>query len=88
MSNVRCLPALRAQKVSINVRAMHERHLHKAALSRRGGTKVHITKSEISMRAWRSPMSAASQGAFVDIPEISLCDISCIKKAAGNADGS
>ena len=34
-------------------------------------TKVRITKSEISMRTWRSPMSAALQGAFVDIPEIS-----------------
>ena len=31
-SNVRCLSAFRAQKVSINVRAMHERHLHKTAL--------------------------------------------------------
>ena len=30
------------------------------------------------MRTWRSPMSAASQGAFVVIPEISLCDISYI----------
>ncbi len=44
LSNVRCLSALRAQKVSINVRAMHERHLHKAAFSRRGGIKVYITK--------------------------------------------
>ena len=41
-------------------------------------TKVRITKSEISMRTWRSPMSATSQGAFVVIPEISLCDISYI----------
>ena len=39
---------------------------------------MRITKSEISMRTWRSPMSAASQGAFVVIPEISLCDISYI----------
>ena len=39
-------------------------------------TKVRITKSEISMRTWRSPMSAASQGAFVMIPEISHSDIS------------
>ena len=39
-------------------------------------TKVHITKSEISMRTWRSPMSDTSQGTFVVIPEISLCDIS------------
>ncbi len=45
-------------------------------------TKVRITKSEISMRTWRSPMSAASQGAFVVIPEISLCDISYIIKKA------
>ena len=43
-------------------------------------TKVHITKSEISMRTWRSPMSAASQGAFVVIPEISHSDISYIIK--------
>ncbi len=45
-------------------------------------TKVRITKSEISMRTWRSPMSTASQGAFVVIPEISLCDISYIIKKA------
>ena len=32
------------------------------------------------MRTWRSPMSAASQGTFVVIPEISLCDISYIIK--------
>ena len=32
------------------------------------------------MRTWRSPMSAASQGAFVVIPEISHSDISYIKK--------
>ena len=43
-------------------------------------TKVRITKSEISMRTWRSPMSTASQGAFAVIPEIPLADISCIKK--------
>ena len=36
---------------------------------------MRITKSEISMRTWRSPMSAASQGAFVDIPEIDLLGI-------------
>ena len=42
--------------------------------------KVRITKSEISMRTWRSPMSAASQGAFVVIPEISHSDISYIIK--------
>ena len=41
---------------------------------------MRITKSEISMRTWRSPMSAASQGAFVVIPEISLSDISYIIK--------
>ena len=49
-------------------------------------TKVHITKSEISMRTWRSPMSATSQGAFVVIPEISLCDISYIIKKLYHAD--
>ena len=43
-------------------------------------TKVRITKSEISMRTWRSPMSAASQGAFAAIPEISLCNILNIVK--------
>ena len=32
------------------------------------------------MRTWRSPMSADSQGAFVVIPEISLCDISYVIK--------
>ena len=32
---------------------------------------MRITKSEISMRRWRSHMRAASQGASVDIPEIS-----------------
>ena len=32
------------------------------------------------MRTWRSPMSAALQGAFVVIPEIPLCDISYIIK--------
>ena len=32
------------------------------------------------MRTWRSPMNAASQGAFVVIPEISLCNISGITK--------
>ncbi len=44
------------------------------------GTKVRITKSEISMRTWRSPMSATSQGAFVVIPEISHSDISMHNK--------
>ncbi len=43
-------------------------------------TKVRITKSEISMCTCRSPMSAASQGAFAAMPEISLCDISYIVK--------
>ena len=33
---------------------------------------------QISMRIWRSPMSATSQGAFVVIPEISHSDISDI----------
>ena len=32
------------------------------------------------MRTWRSPMSAASQGAFVAIPEVPPCDISYIIK--------
>ena len=41
---------------------------------------MRITKPEISMRRWRSPMSATSQGAFVVIPEISLSDISGILK--------
>ena len=57
----------------------HEREtLRKVLLEIR--TKVRITKSEISMRTWRSPMSAASQGAFVVIPEISHSDISYITK--------
>ena len=43
-------------------------------------TKVRITKSEISMRIWRSSVSATPQGAFVVIPEISHSDISYIKK--------
>ena len=43
---------------------------------------MRITKSEISMRTWRSPMSAASQGAFVVIPEISHSDISGIATKA------
>ena len=47
-------------------------------------TKVRKTKSEISMRTWRSPMSAALQGAFVVIPEIPLCDISYIIKKGGD----
>ena len=32
------------------------------------------------MRTWRSPMSATSQSAFVDISETSHSDISCIIK--------
>jgi len=43
-------------------------------------TKVRITKSEISMRTWRSPMSATSQGAFVVMPETSHSDISYITR--------
>ena len=35
---------------------------------------MRITKSEISMHTWRSPMNAASQGAFAVIPEILLCE--------------
>ena len=41
---------------------------------------MRITKSEISMHhTWRSPMSATSQGAFVDIPYIikKLCEKPC-----------
>ena len=41
---------------------------------------MRITKSEISMHTWRSPMSAASQGTFVVIPEISHGDISYVIK--------
>ena len=41
---------------------------------------MRITKSEISMRTWRAPMSATSQGAFVVIPEIARGDISYIIK--------
>ena len=41
---------------------------------------MRITKSEISMRTWRSSMSATSQGAFVVIPEIARGDISYIIK--------
>ena len=43
-------------------------------------TKVHITKSKISMCTWRSQMSAAPQATFVVIPEISHSDISYILK--------
>ena len=39
------------------------------------GRKMRSAKSEISMRAWRTLMRAASQGAFVVIPEISHSDI-------------
>ena len=35
---------------------------------------------QISMRTWRSWMSAASQGAFVDIPKISHSDSSMYHK--------
>ena len=41
---------------------------------------MRITKSEVSMHSWRAPMSAAPQGAFVVIPEISHSDISYIIK--------
>ena len=44
-------------------------------------TKVRITKSEISMRTGRCPMSAAAQGAFVDIFYI-------IKKPASDSKAS
>ena len=41
---------------------------------------MRITKSEISMRTWRSPMSTTSQGAFVDISyiirkSIAVCNV-------------
>ena len=39
-----------------------------------------ITKSELSMRTWRTQMRAAPQGAFVVMQEISHSDISCIIK--------
>ena len=42
------------------------------------GTKVRSAKSEISMRAWRTLMRAASQGAFVVIPEMLRSNISGI----------
>ena len=41
---------------------------------------MRITKAEISMRAWRTPMRAAPYGAFVVIPEISPSDISYTRK--------
>ena len=53
-------------------RVTTKRHLFFRCLS------LLCRKSEISMRIWRSPMSATSQGAFVVIPEISLCGISHI----------
>ena len=42
---------------------------------------MRITKSEISMRIWCSSMSVTSQGAFVDIPEISHSDV-CSRSGA------
>lgn len=48
-------------------------------------TRAHITKSEISMHTWRSPMSAVSQGAFAVIPEISHSDIFYIIKKERDA---
>ena len=45
-----------------------------------------ITKPAISMHTCRSLMSDAPQGAFVVIPEISLCDISYIIKKLYHAD--
>ena len=56
-----------AEMVELDVRADSQR------------TEVHKTKSGVSMRTWRAPKSVASQGVFVVIPEISLCDISYIK---------
>ena len=49
-----------------------------AAARGKRGEKVRMTKSEISMRTWRSFLRAAAQGAFVLIPEISHSDISYI----------
>ena len=58
---------------------LHAKRL-KHSLLRAAGAKVRITKSEISMHTWRSPMSATSQAAFVVIPEMSHSDISYIMK--------
>ena len=41
--------------------------------------------SEISMRTWLSPMSAASQGAFADMPQISPRDIFLDNKSKHSA---
>ena len=60
-----------------------------AAAQGKRGEKVRMTKSEISMRTWRSFLRAAAQGAFVLVPEISHSDISyiisdpCIALAGG-----
>jgi len=48
-------------------------------------TKVRKTESEISMRTWLSPMSAASQGAFADMPQISPRDIFLDNKSKHSA---
>ena len=56
-----------AEMVELGVRADSQR------------TEVYKTKSGVSMRTWRAPKSVASQGVFVVIPEISLCDISYTK---------
>ena len=53
-----------AEMVELDVRADSQR------------TEVYKTKSGVPMRTWRAPKSVASQGVFVVIPEISLCDIS------------
>ena len=62
-----------AEMVELGVRADSQR------------TEVYKTKSEVSMRTWRAPKSVASQGAFVVIPEISLCDISYINRVGANS---
>ena len=49
-----------------------------AAARGKRGEKVRMTKSEISMRTWRSFLRAAAQGALVVILEISHSDISGI----------
>ncbi len=46
---------------------------------------MHITKSEISMRIWRSFLSVALQDAFVVIPEIPHGDISMHNKRADSS---
>lgn len=62
----------------------HQKYIISTQINRffylRKKTKLRITKSEIPIRTWRSPMSTALQGAFSIIPKISLLDISYITK--------